>query len=101
MQEESLQEPFVFGSVTDMHQKTCLDLLWASIWDPFGYPKSIPNRSGSDLPWHQVSDLESGALLPAGRKGAATLKPGPPLPDYIYTRRTGRAKARPVLCHIC
>ena len=48
MQEESLQKPSFSGSVTDGHQKACLDPSWASIWDPFGPHLGSQNRSQSD-----------------------------------------------------
>ena len=58
MQEQSLQEPSFSRSETDIHQKACLNTLWASIWDPFGKPKSLPNRSGGCLERHWSSDLD-------------------------------------------
>ena len=58
MQEQSLQEPSLSRSETDIRQKACLNTLWASIWDPFGKPKSLPNRSGGRLERHWISDFE-------------------------------------------
>ena len=48
MQAQSVQVPSFFRSETDVRQKAYLDRLWASIWDPFGQPKSVPKRYGSD-----------------------------------------------------
>ena len=58
MQEQSLQEPSFSRSETDIHQKACLNTLWASIWDPFGKPKSLPNRSGDRLERHWISEVD-------------------------------------------
>ena len=66
MQEESLQKPSFSGSVTDMHQKPCLDPRWASIWESFGQPKSIQNRSRSHLERHQVANSDFEARVLAG-----------------------------------
>ena len=77
MQEETLQEPSFSRTVTDMHLNRCLDPLRASIWDRFGYPKSIQNPSGSDLGWHHISDLEFKGWHPAGGSLSCTLDPGP------------------------
>ena len=52
-----LEKTFFSGSVTDMHEKACLDPLWASIWDPFGQPKLMPNRSGGLPDGHGIWDL--------------------------------------------
>ena len=77
MQEESLQEPSFSWSVTDMHQKACLDSLRASVWEPFGQPKSLLNQSGN-LERHQVSNLDFEGCALAGRNWCSTLKPRPP-----------------------
>ena len=58
MQEESLHEHAFSGSLTDIHHKACPDPLWASIWTPFGQPKSVQNRSRGHLERHQVSNLD-------------------------------------------
>ena len=68
-EEESLQEPSFSRSVTDVHQKACLDLLRASMWQPFGQPKSLSTLSGSDPPWLQVSDLDFEGWHPIGGTG--------------------------------
>ena len=61
-QEQSLREPSFFQSETDVHQKASPDPLWASIWDPFGQPKSIPNRFGGfpDGQWIVHIDFKGG-----------------------------------------
>ena len=77
MQEESLHEHAFSGSFTDMHEKACLDPLWASIWESFGQPKWIPKRSGSHLGRHQTSDIDFEGWHYAGRSLGCHLKPGP------------------------
>ena len=77
MQEESLREHAFSGSFTDVHEKACVDPLWASIWEAFGQPKSVPNRSGSDLEWHQLSDLDFKGWHPAWGRLCSNPDPGP------------------------
>ena len=77
MQEESLHEHDFSGSLTDIHHKACLDPLWASIWIPFGQPKSIQNRSGSELQWHHVEDLDFDGWTPATVELAVYPEPRP------------------------
>ena len=83
MQEESLHEHAFSGSLTDIHHKACPDPLWASIWTPFGQPKSIPNRSGGHLEGHWISNLEFKGWVPAGRSGVLHPEPHPPY-SVIY-----------------
>ena len=75
--EQTLQEPSFSRSVTDIHQKACPDTLWASIWESFGQPKSIPNRSGGHLGRHQTSNINFEGWHPAGGSLGCHLKPGP------------------------
>ena len=94
MHAESLQKLCFSGSVTDMHQKTCLDPLRASIWEPFGQPKSIRNRSGGHLERHRISDLAFEAMDHA-REVSCTLEPRPPSPIvYILQTRARFARAQ-------
>ena len=84
MQEQRLQEPSFSRSVTDMHQKACLDLLWASIWGPIEQPKSIQNRSRGDQDGHWILDIDCGALALAGKRVDCTPNPPPATGLYIY-----------------
>ena len=76
-QGKNLQEPSFAPSETDIHQKARRDSLWASIWEPFGQPKSIPNRSGGHLGRHQTSNINFEGWHPAGGSLGCHLKPGP------------------------
>ena len=95
MQEETLQEPSFSRTVTDMHLNRCLDPLRASIWDRFGYPKSIQNRSGGclDEPW--ISDIDFGGLHYHGGRVDCTPEPRPPYSViYILEFRARFARAQ-------
>ena len=90
MQEETLQEPSFSRTVTDMHLNRCLDPLRASIWDRFGYPKSIQNRSGGGQDGHWIVDIDFEGVGPAGRRLSCTRDPGPwysVIYIYIYIER--------------
>ena len=86
MQEESLQETSFSRSLTDIHHKASPDPLWASIWTPFGQPKSIQNRSGGELQWHHVEDLDFEGWVPATVELIATPNPAPGI--HLYRCRT-------------
>ena len=83
-QGKNLQEPSFAPSETDVRQKTCLDPLRASIWEPFGNPKSIRKRSGSHLERYRISNLEFKGLARTGREVPAAPNPTPPTRLYIY-----------------
>ena len=77
MQEESLRQPSFSGSVSDIHRKACLDLLWTSIWELLGHPKSIQNRSGGRPDEHWNWDIDFGCLHHHGGRVHCTLEPRP------------------------
>ena len=100
MQEESLQEPSFSRSVTDRHQKAYPDPIWASIWDPFGQPKSIPDRSGDRPDGHWILDIEFKGWCPSERRLGCTPDPGPWYPViYILESSARFARAQFSLNH--
>ena len=95
MQTQSLQKPCFSCFETDIHRKACPDLLWASFWDSFGDPKSVQNRSGSDLEWHQLSDVDFKGWCLSGRRPLSTPDPGTWYPViYILEFRARFARAQ-------
>ena len=77
MQTQSWQKPCFSCFETDIHRKACPELLRTSFWNPFGQPRSVQNRSGSDVQWHQLSKLDFKGWQPAGGRLCCTLDPGP------------------------
>ena len=77
-QGKHLQKPSFAPSETDMHQKARRDPLWASIWEPFGLPKSIPNRSKDRPDGHWIADIdfEGGALAKVELRSTPNPAPG-------------------------
>ena len=84
MQEESLQQPSFSMYETTVHQKTGLDLLRASIWDPFWLAKSIPKQSKGEPERHHVENLDFEGWGPAKVELVGTPNPGTHLYMYKY-----------------
>ena len=62
--------------MTRIHQRAYLDPFWASIWDPFGQPESLPNRSIGDLERHCISNLNFEGCTGQGRTTSLVLDDG-------------------------
>ena len=93
--QRSFQKPCFSWFDTDIHRKACPELLRTSFWDPFGQARSVQNRSGSDLEWHQLLDLDFKGWARSGRRALCTLDPGPWYPViYILESRARFARAQ-------
>ena len=99
-QEGSLQKPSLSGPDTAMHQKPCLDPLWASIWEPFGQPKSIPKRSGGHQDGHWILDLDFKGWARSWGRLVSTPGSRDPLLGYICTRTSRALRARSILLEL-
>ena len=82
------------GSETDVRQKACLDRLRASIWDPFGQPKSIPNRSKGRQDGHWIVDIDFEGWHPVKAELVGTPNPAPSTRLYILESRARFARAQ-------
>ena len=68
-----------------MHQKARRDPLWASIWEPFGLPKSIPKRSKDRPDGHWIADIDFEGGAPAKAELGCHPEPRPRYSIiYIY-----------------